>query len=132
MNDRKKQRTAAWLAFLLGAFGVHRFYLEEHGKGLIYLFFSWTLVPLVLGVVDGVRLLSLTPGEFDRRFNDALFIAPPEAGRPIVALPAPIQVNVNTASGVDVPTQLEKLHALKERGVITAEEYEAQKARLLG
>ncbi len=32
MSDRKNKKTAAWLAILLGAVGIHRFYLEEHGR----------------------------------------------------------------------------------------------------
>jgi uncharacterized membrane protein YdbT with pleckstrin-like domain len=36
------------------------------------------------------------------------------------------------APSLSVPEQLEKLHALKEKGAISDEEYEAQKARLLG
>jgi uncharacterized membrane protein YdbT with pleckstrin-like domain len=41
-------------------------------------------------------------------------------------------VATGVASGASVPEQLEKLHALVERGAITPEEYEAKKAELLG
>lgn len=36
------------------------------------------------------------------------------------------------AGATDVPTQLEKLAGLRDQGVITSEEFEAQKAKLLG
>jgi hypothetical protein len=36
-----------------------------------------------------------------------------------------------TAGGTDVATQLEKLAGLRDQGVISAEEFEAQKAKLL-
>ncbi len=36
------------------------------------------------------------------------------------------------AGATDVPTQLEKLAGLRDQGVITPEEFEAQKAKLLG
>ena len=39
--------------------------------------------------------------------------------------------SVNVAGGNDVATQLEKLEGLRDRGSITAEEFEAQKQRLL-
>ena len=39
--------------------------------------------------------------------------------------------SVNVAGGNDVATQIEKLEGLRDRGSITAEEFEAQKQRLL-
>ncbi|MEM9041236.1 MAG: PH domain-containing protein [Actinomycetota bacterium] len=41
-------------------------------------------------------------------------------------------VNSPASSGDDIATQLEKLEGLLERGTLTREEFEAQKARLLG
>lgn len=38
----------------------------------------------------------------------------------------------NAPAGTDVATQLEKLEGLRDRGAISAEEFEAQKRRLLG
>jgi hypothetical protein len=38
---------------------------------------------------------------------------------------------VQKAAGTDVATQLEKLAGLRDQGVISAEEFEAQKAKLL-
>ena len=37
-----------------------------------------------------------------------------------------------TAGSADVATQLEKLAGLRDKGVITAQEFDAQKAKLLG
>jgi membrane protein YdbS with pleckstrin-like domain len=37
-----------------------------------------------------------------------------------------------TAAQLDVPSQLEKLEAMRDRGTLTPEEFEAQKRRLLG
>ncbi|MEL6893313.1 MAG: PH domain-containing protein [Actinomycetota bacterium] len=39
---------------------------------------------------------------------------------------------VNTGAGTDVATQLEKLEGMLERGTLTQQEFEAQKAKLLG
>jgi hypothetical protein len=39
--------------------------------------------------------------------------------------------SVNVAGGNDVATQLEKLEGLRDRGSISAEEFESQKRRLL-
>lgn len=38
----------------------------------------------------------------------------------------------NTQSAASAADEITKLHALKEKGVLTQEEFEAQKARLLG
>jgi membrane protein YdbS with pleckstrin-like domain len=42
------------------------------------------------------------------------------------------RTGVGGGAGLSMPEQPEKLHDLKERGAITPEEYEAQKAKLLG
>jgi hypothetical protein len=39
--------------------------------------------------------------------------------------------SVNVAGGNDIATQLEKLEGLRDRGAISAEEFEVQKQRLL-
>lgn len=40
------------LACLLGIFGVHHFYAGHWGKGLAYLLFCWTGIPMGLAVID--------------------------------------------------------------------------------
>jgi len=39
-------------AALLGSFGIHRFYLGETGAGVLYIVFSWTGVPALLGLIE--------------------------------------------------------------------------------
>mgnify|MGYP001951362996 CR=1 FL=1 len=56
-DDREHGRgMAAVIAFGLGWFGAHRFYLEEHGRGVAYAVFFWTFVPLLLSVRDGLQM----------------------------------------------------------------------------
>jgi uncharacterized membrane protein YdbT with pleckstrin-like domain len=43
-----------------------------------------------------------------------------------------MRAHVGQNSGADVASQLEKLEAMMQRGTLTAEEFETQKARLLG
>jgi len=52
---------------------------------------------------------------------------PPQEYAPPPPAPAPA-----AASGSDVITQLEKLGSLRDSGVLTDEEFAAQKARILG
>lgn len=130
MKDRLRKGVAAGLAFALGGFGAHRFYLEQHGRGVAYLLLSWTFVPLLLGIRDGMRLLLMTPKAFDAEYNAPTLILNPHAARPAVPHHPPVQVTVLGAGG-DRASQLEKLASLREKGVISDDEFAAQKARLL-
>ncbi len=52
---KKNYTIAGVLAIVLGALGIHRFYLGEWKIGLLFLLFSWTGIPAVVGIIDGVR-----------------------------------------------------------------------------
>lgn len=60
--------TAAILAFVLGGFGVHKFYLGQPMTGVIYLCFVWTLIPVFLGFFEGIIYLTTSDEEFRRRY----------------------------------------------------------------
>ncbi|MCL1049658.1 NINE protein [Shewanella abyssi] len=64
----KNQKLAIWFGFLFGGLGLHKFYLGQHLKGSLYLVFSWTLVPIVVGWVDAVRTLKMSPFNFQQRY----------------------------------------------------------------
>ena len=49
---RKDVTAAILLAFLLGSFGAHRFYLGEIGTGFLYILFCWTFVPHIIALVE--------------------------------------------------------------------------------
>ena len=68
---RIKDRIAAVIiAFGLGWFGMHKFYLGKWGWGLIYLLFSWTSLPLIISIVEGVMYLLMSDEEFDHKYNN--------------------------------------------------------------
>lgn len=50
----KSKNTAAVLAIFLGIFGVHKFYLGKFDMGIIYLLFSFTAIPLIIGIIEGI------------------------------------------------------------------------------
>lgn len=64
----KDRVTAGVLALILGGLGAHKFYLRKHGQGILYLFFSWTLIPLLVGLVEGIIYLTKTDEEFQQRY----------------------------------------------------------------
>ena len=105
--------TAVMLAFLGGFVGLHFWYLGRFAAGVLSFLFFWTLVPWAISTIDAFRLAFMSRGDFDARFNPA--IAELEQGR--------VQ---------DLVEQIGKLHALMQEGALTAEEFEHEKARLLG
>jgi TM2 domain-containing membrane protein YozV len=64
---------AALLAFFLGVFGAHRFYLGRTGSAVLMLVLTCTLFGMAItgiwALVDFVRFLAMSNGEFDDRYN---------------------------------------------------------------
>jgi TM2 domain-containing membrane protein YozV len=110
----KSKSTAAILAFFLGGIGVHRFYLNQIGLGFLYLIFCWTLIPSIIAFVDFIIFLAMGEGSFNKKYNNA---------------PAPIVYSNNNHGSVS--DELEKLHALKEKGIITEAEFRMKKSKML-
>lgn len=70
IKKREKDRiTALILAFFLGGFGAHRFYLGQVGRGLLYLLFFWTLIPAIIAFVDLILFLFMSDKRFDEKYN---------------------------------------------------------------
>lgn len=126
-SNKKSTGTAFLFWFFLGGFGGHRFYLERTGSAvtqLILAILGWTTVWFVVGLVFlvplGIWLLidAFSLSGMVQSYNNALMtrLNAYQSG------PAPI-------STVD---ELAKYAALRDSGAITAEEYEAQKRRLIG
>lgn len=69
-SGSKDRVTAGILALLLGGIGAHKFYLDQTGLGVLYLCFSWTLIPALVGFIEGILYLTKTDEEFNRRYVD--------------------------------------------------------------
>lgn len=63
---------AAALAILLGAVGAHKFYLGRVKKGILYVIFSWTLIPMFLGIYSGIKFLMADDKEFQRKYVEGI------------------------------------------------------------
>jgi TM2 domain-containing membrane protein YozV len=64
----KSRIIAGLLALFLGGLGVHKFYLGQTKKGLIYLVLSWTCVPAVLSFIEAILIFSMTDEDFQFKY----------------------------------------------------------------
>lgn len=66
----EKSRVAAiLLAFFLGGFGVHKFYLGRIGQGLIYLIFCWTFIPAIIAFIEFIIYLTMSDEAFAHKYG---------------------------------------------------------------
>jgi TM2 domain-containing membrane protein YozV len=65
----KNKTTAAILAFFLGYFGVHRFYLGQIGLGFVYLILCWTPIIWVVTLIDFIVFLTMSEDNFNMKYN---------------------------------------------------------------
>lgn len=103
----KSKTTAGLLAIFLGGLGIHKFYLGQNLRGFLYLIFCRTRIPSILWVFEGLSYFTHTDEWRNEKYNDG-----------------------KDASGEDVYDKLLKLDTLKEKGILTEEEYE-EKAKQL-
>jgi len=122
----KSKSTAYILWFFFGFFGIHKFYLNKVGMGIIYLFTFG-----LFGIGWFIDLFTL--GSQVDNYNNAIFLR--QLGSNHNNNVNNIVVNVPGHSPqVAQPTmseQLHKLHELKEKGIINEEEYNIQKGKIL-
>jgi len=128
-SSKKSTGVTYLLWFFLGGFGGHRFYLGRTGSAvgqLVLNIFSWMTIWFGLGAFTFVALgvwlivdIFLIPGmvqEHNAALMKRLNVVSRPAAQPVA----------------NVADELTKFAALKDSGAITAEEYEVQKARLMG
>ena len=56
------KKTYCWLC-LLGPFGVHHFYAKHWIKGLLYLAFCWSGIPVAMAFIDWMEAFPKKPDE---------------------------------------------------------------------
>lgn len=61
--------TAALLAILLGGLGMHKFYMGQFWWGVIYIVFIWTLIPAIIGLIEGLNYLLMSEKVFQERYG---------------------------------------------------------------
>lgn len=68
-KELRDKTSAGLLAIFLGGLGVHKFYLGKPLWGVIYLLLVWTSIPLLLGIIEGIRYLCMDKTNFNSRYN---------------------------------------------------------------
>ena len=64
----KSRSVAIALAVLLGGIGLHKFYLNRPGLGILYVLFCWTFIPAALGLLEGLVYVILSDADFQRLY----------------------------------------------------------------
>lgn len=65
----KSRIIAALLAFFLGGFGIHKFYLGQIGWGIVYLLFCWTFIPSIVAFIEFIIYLCTSDEDFARKYG---------------------------------------------------------------
>lgn len=65
----KSRIAAALLAFFLGGFGIHKFYLGRPVWGIFYLLFCWTFIPAVIAFVEFIVYLCMSDESFAAKYG---------------------------------------------------------------
>jgi TM2 domain-containing membrane protein YozV len=108
--ELKNRVVAIILTFFFGAFGIHKFYLGHNFAGLMYLIFSWTFIPALLAIFDFLGLVLMSDQAFNAQYNNS---------NNVISFPT---------NSITALTELKKLY---DQGIITAEEYESKRRKLL-
>ncbi len=102
----KSEVVGVLLALFLGGFGIHRFYLGQTGAGILYLVFSWTGIPAIIGFIECFfmpgRVRAYNGGQAQYIMNGILSSSPQTAPPP----PASAQARLTTAAAsASIPCQ---------------------------
>ena len=129
----KNKTSAILLCLFLGWVGAHKFYLGQTSAGVLYLIFSFTGIPFVISFVELIILIIMSEDEFNGRYNNSTT----NTGRQNVV------VNINTDPSVterkdkiddvkgDITKQIEELDMLRQKGLITNDEFTKKKENIL-
>ncbi|HAC65806.1 MAG TPA: hypothetical protein DCF68_20315 [Cyanothece sp. UBA12306] len=110
---KKNRFIAILITFFGGGFGLHKFYLNENVAGILYLIFSWTFIPSIIAFFEFLGLVFMDDQTFDAKYN-YLYLTSNKA-----------------ESSRDKTATLVDLKKLYDQGIITAEEFEEKRRKIL-
>lgn len=108
----KEKSIAIVLAFFMGGLGGHHFYLGNTGRGILYAVFCWSFIPSLVAIVEGTYFATMSGDDFNQKFNSDYIV-------------------IDYKAEHDRYSGLEKIAELKQNGVITEEEFQKEKAKLV-
>ena len=146
----KNKTTAGVLAIVLGAYGAQYFYMGNPKKAVLRLLLS-IFIPVcavvfeIMGIVEGIKILSMTDEEFADRFYELRGevdeedvnepVDPTENAdvkEPNAEAGAPAKQRVTTPSSYREQFELLRLYKeLLDSGAITEEEFAAVKSSIM-
>ena len=65
----KSKVVAGLLALFLGGLGIHYFYLNRSGAGVMCILFCWTFIPAFIAFFSGIIILCSSDSEFERKWG---------------------------------------------------------------
>lgn len=68
IDTDKNKIVAGILALFLGDIGIHKFYLGQIGKGILYILFCWTIIPAILALIEGIQILCMSDEKFQQKY----------------------------------------------------------------
>jgi len=71
---KKNPTTAVILALLLGGLGVHKFYLNNAGLGVVYLLFSWTYIPAIIAFIEAFMIATKVAEYNEKKAREILMM----------------------------------------------------------
>jgi TM2 domain-containing membrane protein YozV len=72
----KSKIAAGLLGIFLGGLGIHKFYLGQVALGILYFLFSWTLIPALVGFIEGILYLLTPDAEWARKYPPLTYVPP--------------------------------------------------------
>ena len=105
----KVKITAALLAFFLGGFGIHKFYLGEKG-GVLRIILTCSIfgapISWIWAWIEAVILLTMDQAAFDQRYNSPMApsaLAPSSTLQPVMHTSPPNPPEPSNRASIDVP-----------------------------
>ena len=60
---------AGMIGILGGGLGLHKFYMGQPSWGIAYVVLCWTVIPAILGFIEGLNFLTMSEEIFQKRHS---------------------------------------------------------------
>ena len=123
----KNKTIAGILALVLWSFWAHKFYLERKTAGVFYVLLFRTPIPWIVGLVEGIMLLSMPQTDFDAKYNNGQ----PSQSAVLFSNNLQLDKKVHIMKELSTPSSLQKLDQLLKDWEITMDQYLSAKEKYM-